>query len=50
MITSVEIEDRLWERVKVLTVMERTTLKAVVNEALEMYLKQKKVTEGRKGK
>lgn len=44
-ITSVDIRDDLWQKAKILAIKRKVSLKDIINEALELYLKRK---EGRK--
>jgi hypothetical protein len=39
--TVIDIRDDLWERAKILAAKDRTDLKTVVNQALEIYLKER---------
>ena len=49
MITTIDIEDGLWERAKFVAIKERISLKEVVNEALKQYLDKAVAKEGSKG-
>ena len=48
MLTTIDIEKRLWERAKIVAVVEGSSLKTIVNKALEAYLKDKPVLLKRK--
>lgn len=50
MITTIDIENRLWEKAKIISVKERTSLKEIINKALEEYIKTKESSKGGKGK
>ena len=50
MITSVDIERRLYQKAKVAAIMEGTSLKEIINRALEEYLKDKPILIKRRGK
>jgi hypothetical protein len=41
MITTVDIKINLWEAAETLAIKEKTDLKTIVNDSLEMYLKEK---------
>ena len=38
--TSVDIKKELWEKIKILAIKRRTSLKAIINEAIKEYLKR----------
>jgi hypothetical protein len=46
MITTIDLRDDLWEQAKILAIKEKSDLKAIVNAALEAYLKQR-IKDGR---
>jgi hypothetical protein len=48
MLTTIDIEQNLWERAKIVAVMEGTSLKTIVNKALKEYLKDKPLLLKRK--
>ena len=49
MITTIDIEDGLWERAKFVAIKERISLKEVVNKALKEYLGKAMAKESPKG-
>jgi hypothetical protein len=47
--TVIDIRDVLWEKAKILAIKEKSDLKTIVNEALEVYLKQRATLKREKG-
>jgi predicted transcriptional regulator len=51
MLTTVDIENDLWEKAKILAVKEKTNLKTIINIALREYLERRgELKEGGKKK
>lgn len=48
MVTTVDIEDELWERAKIIAIKEKKKFKNIINEALREYLERKAKKGGEK--
>lgn len=46
MLTTVDIEADLWEKAKILAVKDQSSLKTVINKALEEYLERRGELKG----
>lgn len=50
MLTTIDIENDLWEKAKIMAVKEKTNLKIIINTALQEYLERKAELKGGKKK